>query len=54
MVDLRLVCTHADDFSPLSPIEPSVVGGAKIAEAVLAAVTAHDFTRRHTVVYTGA
>ena len=51
VVDLRLVCPHADDYSPLSPIEPSVVGGAKIAEAILRAVTGHDFTLRRTAVY---
>jgi hypothetical protein len=51
VIDLRLVCTHPDDYSPLSPIEPSVVGGAKIAEAVLQAVTTHDFSTRRTTVY---
>ena len=28
VLDLRLVCTRADDSSHLSPIEPSHLGGA--------------------------
>ena len=46
LIDLRVICNTADDFSPLSPIEPSVVGGAKIADAICRAVTVHDFTKR--------
>jgi len=34
LLDLRVICNHPDDYSPLSPIEPSVVGGAKIADAI--------------------
>ncbi|MDB5309401.1 MAG: hydrolase family protein [Gemmataceae bacterium] len=51
VIDLRVICTHVDDYSPLSPIEPSVVGGAKIADAIVRAVTGHDFGTRRTVVY---
>ncbi len=51
LIDLRVVCAEADDYSPLSPIEPSVVGGAKIAEAICRLVTAHDFTTRGCTVY---
>jgi hypothetical protein len=51
VIDLRLICTHADDYSPLSPIEPSVVGGAKIADAIVRAVTGHDFAARRATVY---
>lgn len=51
VIDLRAVCTHSDDYSPLSPIEPSVVGGAKIAERVVRVVTGHDFGGRQSVVY---
>lgn len=43
VIDLRLICNEEHDYSPLSPIEPSVVGGAKIARAVLWAVETHDF-----------
>jgi hypothetical protein len=38
VIDLRLICNEAADYSPLSPIEPSVAGGAKIARAVAAAI----------------
>src|SRR5207302_7078460 len=51
VIDLRLVCTAAADYSGLSPIEPSRAGGAKIARAVAALVAGHDFRRRQSVVY---
>ena len=51
LIDLRLVCDHRDDYSPLSPIEPSVVGGAKIATAIVAAVTGHDFAATRTAIW---
>jgi len=31
ILDLRLRCNEVEDFSEISPIEPSVLGGAKIA-----------------------
>jgi hypothetical protein len=43
VLDLRLVCTDAADYSRSSPIEPSVVGGGKIARAVSRLVTGYDF-----------
>jgi hypothetical protein len=43
VIDLRLVCTEASDYAASSPIEPSVRGGAKVARAVIRAVTGHDF-----------
>jgi len=36
VIDLRHICTQADDYSYLSPIEPSEKGGLKIAQAVAA------------------
>jgi hypothetical protein len=51
VIDLRLVCTEAADYSPLSPIEPSVVGGAKIAGVIAMVATRHDFSRQHSAVY---
>src|SRR5438477_12989676 len=51
VIDLRLVCTEEGDYSPLSPIEPSVVGGAKIAGAIVRAVTGHDFAARRCSVW---
>jgi len=51
VIDLRLVCDQAADYSQLSPIEPSVHGGAKIAKVVATVVTSHDFNRRQTCIY---
>ena len=39
VIDLRLVCADATDYSALSPIEPSATGGARIAERIAAVVT---------------
>src|SRR5262245_24386944 len=51
VLELRLVCDDPGDYSPLSPIEPSAQGGAKIAALVASVVTGHDFARRECVVY---
>jgi hypothetical protein len=51
LIDLRVMCNHVDDYSPLSPIEPSVVGGAKIADTICRLVTTHDFAKRDCAVY---
>jgi hypothetical protein len=37
VIDLRVICDQAEDYA--NPIEPSSLGGAKIAAAVLRAVT---------------
>jgi hypothetical protein len=37
VIDLRFVCTSPDDYA--NPIEPSATGGAKIARAIVDAVT---------------
>jgi hypothetical protein len=39
VIDLRLICTEPTDYARSSPIEPSGVGGGKIARAVLRSVT---------------
>jgi hypothetical protein len=51
VVDLRLVCTTAADYSRSSPIEPSVVGGGKIARAVGRVVTGYDFQEARSKVF---
>lgn len=51
VLDLRLVCDEPSDYSTVSPIEPSVQGGAKIARAIAALVAEHDFTRSGTHLY---
>ena len=52
VIDLRLVCSQASDYSARSPIEPSHLGGAKIARAIAAVLREHDFSRIRTTVYT--
>ncbi|MFM8272514.1 MAG: SGNH/GDSL hydrolase family protein [Gemmata sp.] len=51
LIDLRVLCGDEGDYSPLSPIEPSVGGGAKIADAICRLVAGHDFSVRRTVVW---
>lgn len=51
VIDLRLVCTEASDYSTLSPIEPSEAGGWKIANAIATVFAEHDFHHKRTVVY---
>ena len=41
-IDLRLVCAHAEDYA--NPIEPSAIGGRKIASAILQALSAEERT----------
>lgn len=35
VIDLRRICTNEEDFSDVSPIEPSSVGGLKIADQIV-------------------
>jgi hypothetical protein len=51
VLDLRLICDEASDYSELSPIEPSEKGGAKIVQGIVRLLTTHDFARRESVVY---
>jgi hypothetical protein len=51
VIDLRLVCDAPADYSHLSPIEPSFVGGAKIARVIAEVATSHNFERRRSVVF---
>jgi hypothetical protein len=51
VIDLRLICSQAADYSPLSPIEPSHIGGAKIAAAIAGLLTSYDFTQPQTRIY---
>ena len=40
VIDLRLICTASTDYA--NPIEPSTMGGEKIAKAIVALVTGRD------------
>jgi hypothetical protein len=51
VIDLRLVCDQPADYAPVSPIEPSVTGGAKIARVIAAVATSHDFGQQRSVIY---
>lgn len=43
VLDLRLLCTDPDDYAACSPIEPSAVGGGKIARAISRLLEQCDF-----------
>jgi lysophospholipase L1-like esterase len=49
IIDLRLICGEDADFA--NPIEPSVQGGGKIAGAIAALVTGHDFALARSQVF---
>lgn len=42
VIDLRLVCSEAEDYSKVSPIEPSATGGEKIAKAIASLVESSE------------
>lgn len=46
LIDLRLLCNEPTDYSPISPIEPSHEGGAKIAAAIVRAVTGNSVSTK--------
>ncbi|WP_334186572.1 hypothetical protein [Noviherbaspirillum sp.] len=50
-IELRQVCTMPEDYA--NPIEPSSVGGEKIARAIVRAVTEPAGTRRGAQVVAG-
>lgn len=41
LIDLRVLCNEADDYSGVSPIEPSHKGGSKIAALIVRATSGH-------------
>jgi len=51
VIDLRLACDRPADYSHVSPIEPSFVGGTKIVRLIAEVVTTHDFGCRRSTVY---
>jgi hypothetical protein len=50
VIDLRFVCDAPEHFA--NPIEPSSVGGDRIAGAIVACMNEHDFVSRRSVTYT--
>lgn len=51
LIDLRVICNEATDYSPISPIEPSMSGGDKIARAIVSVISKHNFSEPRTVIY---
>ena len=51
IMDLRLLCNSQEDYSTISPIEPSEDGGRKIAELIWAITSANKESNRITVHY---
>ena len=49
LIDLRVLCDKDEDFA--NPIEPSAIGGLKIAEKIKRIVLEHDFNKANSVVY---
>ncbi|MFL5541733.1 MAG: hypothetical protein ACJ8J0_22295 [Longimicrobiaceae bacterium] len=49
VIELRALCSHPEDYA--NPIEPSSIGGEKIARAITRVVTEHDFAARRTAIY---
>ena len=50
LIDLRHICVENDDYA--NEIEPSVMGGEKIARAIWRVVEEHDWSKRRTTIYT--
>lgn len=44
VIDLRSVCDAAEDYSHVSPIEPSATGGEKITRVIHHVLLNHDFS----------
>jgi hypothetical protein len=51
VIDLRLVCNHDDDYSAISPIEPSLQGGDKISNVIVSMMAGHDFSAIRPIVW---
>ncbi|WP_169980560.1 SGNH/GDSL hydrolase family protein [Tautonia rosea] len=51
VIDLRLACNDPDDFSTLSPIEPSAFGGGKIARLIRRVVAEQDVSNLAARIY---
>ncbi len=51
ILDLRAICTDKRDYSSVSPIEPSEIGGSKIARQIHSIVLSHDWTRGQSTLY---
>ena len=51
IIDLRLTFTDSADYSEISSIEPSAIGGEKITQGICRLLYNHDYNQRCSVVY---
>ena len=51
IIELQQVCTDAEDYSAMSPIEPSSAGGEKIARRIALVLRQHNFSSPYSTVY---
>lgn len=51
IIDLRAFCTDEQDYSPLSPIEPSKYGAEKIVERIMKVSNTHKFDTGYSAIY---
>ncbi len=51
VIDLRLVCNQPEDYSWVSPIEPSAQGGEKISNIILEIVGGQSFPTSRSVIW---
>ena len=51
VIDLRLLCNEKEDYSIISPIEPSGQGARKIVEQIVKVTTEHDYKINAPLIY---
>lgn len=51
VIDLRLLCNEKEDYSAISPIEPSGQGARKIVEQIVKITKEHHFKSSTSVIY---
>jgi hypothetical protein len=46
-----MICSEPSDYSEISAIEPSAVGGEKIVQAIVRMLTNHRFESKQSIIY---
>ena len=52
VMDLRLICEEPEDYSSISPIEPSGQGGDKISDVIVNLLRQHNFSTGTSTIWT--
>ena len=52
VIDLRIICNEKEDYSEVSPIEPSHQGGMKIVSTIKKVLETHRFNEQMSCIYT--